>query len=340
LNLSGIYLHLAQFDRAREEATASLRLLPGDCLSYGNVLGALLGAGRLEEAAALGHELREKKLDCLHLHYYLYQLAFLRNDAAGMTEQLNLASDKYGIGMQAVEALTAAYHGQLKRARELFRRSVNSAEQSKQLELAAVLRVHAAQVDAVLGNPEVARQEVAAALALSTSRDVEGMGSFALAAAGSTARAQSLADDLTRRFPEDTEAQNNYLPTVRGQLALNHKDPAKALQTLRPASPYEFGDMENTNSGYSAYVRGQAYLATHQGSEASGEFQKILGHSGVVFNDPIASLSHLGLARAHALQGDSAKAKAAYAEFLALWKDADADLALLQQAKSESAKLE
>ena len=339
-NLSGIYLHLAQFDRAREEATASLRLLPGDCLSYGNVLGALLGAGRLEEAAALGRELRAKKLDCLHLHYYLYQLAFLRNDAAGMTEQLNLASDKYGIGMQAVDALTAAYHGQLKRARELFRRSVNSAEQSKQLELAAVLRVHAAEMDALLGNPEVARQEVAAALALSTSRDVEGMGSFTLAAAGSTPRAQSLADDLARRFPEDTEAQNNYLPTVRGQLALNHKDPEKALQMLRPASPYEFGDMEHTNSGYSAYLRGQAYLSTHQGSEAAGEFQKILGHSGVVFNDPIASLSRLGLARAYALQGDSSKAKTAYAEFLALWKDADADLPLLQQAKSESAKLQ
>ena len=339
LNLSGIYRHLAQFDKARDEADASLRLLPGDCISYAYVLGALLGSNRMEEAAALGRELRGKKSDCVHLQYFFYRLAFLQHDSNGMTEQVNLASDKYGVGLQPLVALTAAYYGQLKRAHELFRTAATAAQQSKQVELAALLLAHDAEAQALLGSPGSARQQAAAALALSNGSDVEGLASFALAAAGNDARAQSLADDLARRFPENTLVQFNYLPVTRAQLALNRKDPAVAIAALRSAVPYELGDVEFNDTAYQPFVRGQAFLAARQGREAAAEFQKILDHPGIVFNDPIASLAHLGLARAYLLQGDSSKAKDAYAEFLSVWKDADADLPLLQQAKAESTNL-
>jgi DNA-binding winged helix-turn-helix (wHTH) protein/tetratricopeptide (TPR) repeat protein len=338
-NLSNVYLQLAQFDKAHEQANASLRLLPGDCLSSANVLGALLGANRLDEAAAFGNELHGKNLACVHAHYYLYQLAFLRHDAAGMAEQVALGADKYGTGLLPLEALTAAYYGQMKRARELFRRSINSAEQSKQVEFAALLAVRAAEEEALLGDPSTARQEVAAALALSSSRTVEGLASFTLAVAGNDRRAQSLADDLAKRFPLNTQVQSNLVPVARAQIALHRNEPDKAVQALREAALYEFGDMEHANTGFPAYLRGQAYLAAQQGAEAVAEFQKVLAHSSVIFNEPIGALAQLGLARAYALQGDPGKAKIAYVNFLTLWKDADPDLPLLLQAKAESAKL-
>ena len=142
-------------------------------------------------------------------------------------------------------------------------------------------------------------------------------------------------DHLARQFPKDTAVQYCYLPTIRALLALNHKDSSKAIELLQAATPYELG----TASGlYPVYVRGEAYLAARQSSEAATEFQKILDHRGVVQNEPIGALAHLGLARA--MQGDTTKAKAAYQDFLTLWKDADPDIPIFRQAKAEYAKLQ
>jgi predicted Zn-dependent protease len=152
-------------------------------------------------------------------------------------------------------------------------------------------------------------------------------------------RAQALTDELAKRFPEDTIVQFNFLPTLHAQLALSHNGAAKALEVLQAAAPYELGDV-GTADFYPIFVRGQAYLAAHQGGEAATEFQKILDHRGVVGNEPIGALAHLGLARAYAMQGDTAKAKAAYQDFLTLWKDADPDVPILIAAKSEYAKLQ
>ena len=193
----------------------------------------------------------------------------------------------------------------------------------------------------LFGTTGEARQQAAAALGLSTGRDVQYQAALALASAQDATRAQPLADDLGKRLPEDTIVQFNYLPTTRAQIDLIHNDFARAVEALQPAAPYELGSPHGVIllALYPVYVRGEAYLAAHQGSEAAAEFQKILDHRGVVINQPIGVLAHLQIGRAYAMQGDTAKARAAYQDFLTLWKDADPDIPVLIAAKSEYAKL-
>lgn len=338
LNLGNMYLHLGDFEKARVQEGESLRLLPGDCISYGSVVGSLIDANRLDDARDLIREAQEKKIDCLHLNYGLYFLAFLRNDTAGM-EQIANSAGKNSYVILPLQAHTAAYYGQSKLARKLFQTAISSAEQSKQLERAALLEVQAAQVEAFFGNQETARRQASAGLARSKGSDVEGSAALILAMTGDTGGAQSLIDDLSERFSKNTLVQFDYLPAARAQLALVRKDPSKAIQALQAAALYELGDMDHGNTGYPIYFRGEAYLAAHQGAAAAGEFQKILDHPGLILNDSIAALARLGLARAYSAQGDIPKAKAAYADFLSLWKNADPDIPVYQQAKAEFAAL-
>jgi eukaryotic-like serine/threonine-protein kinase len=339
LNLSIVYLHLGEFDKARFQAGESLRLLPGDCISYGAIVSTLVDANRLEDARAIAREAQEKKVDCAHLNYALYDLGFLGGDTTEMNRQADLATGKFGVGLLPLQAHTAAFYGQLKHARELYHRAINSGQQSKRQELAALMEVQEAESEVLFGNTDTARQLAAAGLSLSNGSDVEGVAALVLALTGDMGRAQSLVDDLDARFPRNTVVQFNYLPAARAQLALNRKDPSKAVQFLQAAAPYELGDMEHFNVAYPIYMRGQAYLAAHQSGEAAAEFQKILDHPGGVLNDPIASLARLGLARAYAAQGNASKAKAAYGEFLTLWKNADPALPIYQQARAELAAL-
>jgi predicted Zn-dependent protease len=264
----------------------------------------------------------------------------------------------------ADEADTAAYSGRLANAREFSRRAVASAQHAEKKETAAGYEVDAALREALFGNAGEARQHAAATLALSTGRDVQFGAALALALAGDVSRAQALADDLAKRFPEDTIVQFNYLPALHAQLALDRGDSSSAIDALQAALPYELG---TSASLHPTYLRGEAYLAAHQGSEAVAEFQKILDHRGIVLNEPIGALAHLGLARAYALQAgfvapgfrpagaapkggatqggsaaDSAalaKARTAYNDFFALWKDADPGIPILLAAKSEYSRL-
>ena len=240
------------------------------------------------------------------------------------------------------EADTAAYSGRLGRAREFSRQAVASAERAKEKETAAGYESEAALRDAFFGNAADARQGATAALGLSTGRDVQYGAALALALAGDSARAQALADDLGKSFPESTIVQFNYLPTLHSQLALIHNDASKAIEALQVTTPYDLGQpaiSAFTPALYPVYMRGEAYLAAHQGNEAAAEFQKILDHRGIVLNEPIGALAHLEIGRAYAMQGDTTKARAAYQDFLTLWKDADPDIPILLAAKAEYAKL-
>jgi eukaryotic-like serine/threonine-protein kinase len=197
--------------------------------------------------------------------------------------------------------------------------------------------------EVLVGNLSDARQRAIAALGLSTGRDVQNGAGLALAKAGDPARAHVLADNLAKRFPEDTTVQFNYLPTLRAQIALSRNYPSQAIEALKQTAPYELGTPGNGEFSpalYPVYVRGEAHLAAHHGSDAAAEFQKILDHRGVVQNGPIGALAHLGLARAFALSGDTENSLAQYREFLTLWKDADPDIPILKQAKAEYAKLQ
>ena len=336
-NLSGTYTHLGQYDKALGEAGESLRLQPTDCGNHGILVAAYLNLNRLDEARATAEEPQVKKLDCTLLRFYLYQLAFLQNDAAGMAQQVAWAEGKPVENLLlSFEADTAAYSGRLRKARELSRQAVASALRAEAKELVAGNEAGAALREAVFGNAAPARQRAAAALALSTSRDVQYGAALSLASTGDADRAQVLADDLGKRFPEDTIVRFVYVPTLHARIALNRNDSSKAIEVLQAAVPYERGTVAFL---YPAYVRGEAYLAAHQGGDAAAEFQKILDHGGIVFNEPIGALAHLQIGRAYTMQGDTAKAKAAYQDFLTLWKDADPDIPILIAAKAECAKL-
>jgi tetratricopeptide (TPR) repeat protein len=334
LNVGTIYRELGQYDKALAEAREALHLAPGGAKYYGNLVGAYLVLNRLEEARATAEEARAKKLD---LREGLYALAFLQNDAAGMAQQVAWSAGKAGVEdvLLAYEADTAAYSGRLGKAREISRQAVALAERAEEKEVAGSYEAEAALREALFGKAAQARERVAAALRLSNGRHAQFGAALALAFAGDTARAQGLADELARRFPEDTIVQFSYLPTIHAQLALSRNDSSKAIEALQTAAPYELG----SGGLYPVFVRGEAHLAVHQGSEAAPEFQKILDHRGIVLNSPIGALAHLGLARAYVLQGDTAKAKSAYQDFFALWKDADPDIPILKQAKAEYEKL-
>jgi serine/threonine protein kinase len=345
-NLGDIYGVLGDYDKRLAQKRELLRLDPESGGAYTWVVSAFLNVNRLDEARATAEEALTKKLDSPYLHILLYQLAFLRNDAAGMAEQVTLAAGTPGIqdALLALQADTAAYSGQLGKARELSRRAVALAERKEEKETAGNYEAHAAIREALFGNIVEARLRAAAALALSTGRDVQYQAALALAFTGDAVRPRAQANDLDKHFSEDTVVQFNYLPTLHAQLALGQNDAASATEALQTAGPYESGSPgSGTNFSvaalYPVYVSGEAYLAGHQGGKAVAEFQKIADQRTVVLNKPIGALAHLGLARAYATQGDTVKARAAYQYFLTLWKDADPEIPILKEAKAEYAKL-
>jgi DNA-binding winged helix-turn-helix (wHTH) protein len=329
---------LGQFDEELAESREELRLTSnGD--GYMDLLDAYLSLNRLEEAQSTVEEAKANGFDSPSLRALLYELRFLQNDAAGMSQQVVWAKGKPGVEdtFLHLEADTAAYSGKLGLARDLSRAATASAKRSEKLELAAGYQAEAAIREALFGYPSEAAERAADACELSNGWYAQSVAALALALAGDAVRSGTLADDLGNRFPTRTIVQSYYLPTIRAQQALSRKDPAKAIELLETASPYELSD---TGYLYPVYVRGESYLAAHKGDKAAAEFQKILDHRGIVANAPIGSLAHLGLGRAYALSGDKAKAKSAYQDFLALWKDAEPDIPLLKQAKEEYARLD
>jgi serine/threonine protein kinase/predicted Zn-dependent protease len=337
--LSGNYVELGQYEKALEVARDAVRVNPASGLSYSILVIAYINLNRLDEARGVAEEAQAKNHDSPDLRSLLYQLAFLKNDTAAMAQQVGWAIGKPGEEdvKLALEANTAAFSGALEKARGLTSRAVTSAKRAEENEVAANYEADAAWREALFGNPVDARQQASAALTLSTGRDVQYLAALALAVAGDASRAQSLADNLAIRFPEDTLVQLNFLPTLRAQISLTRNDPSSAIEALQVAASYELSAF---GSCYPVYIRGQAYLSAYQGREAATEFQKILDHRGIVVNQPIGALAHLQLGRAYAMQGDIAKAKAAYQDFLNLWKDADPDIPILKQAKAEYAKLQ
>jgi eukaryotic-like serine/threonine-protein kinase len=345
---TGIYTIVGQYDKAALAVRENLRLAPMPIgIGYAGLVDSYLSRNLFEEARATAQEAQAKNLDSPYLRFDLYRLAFLQNDTAGMAQQVAWAAGKRGSEdvLLGNEADTAAYFGQVGKARELSRQAHSSATQSQQRETAALHEAAAAIREALLGNADEARKWAASTKQLRNSRDVQYGALLALALTGDLSqgetRLEQLADDFARRFPEDTLVEFNYLPTLRAQMAIDHHDPSKAIELLQAAAPYELGlSPASFTALYPIYVRGEAYLSLHQGSQAATEFQKILDHRGIVWNEPIGALAHWQLGRACVLQGDSAKAKSEYSVFLGLWKDADPDIPVLKQAKAEYAGLQ
>jgi serine/threonine protein kinase len=346
IHLSGsIYPMTGEYEKGIEHGKEAIRLSPNFSPSYALPMFDYIALNRLDEAKATYEQALKRKLKNSFFPLLLYQIAFLEKDTGGMAQQVAGSAGKPGIEdtLMANEADTTAFYGRLKKAREFSRQALDSAERADKKEAAATHLAISALREALFGNPEEARRGADLAMEHSAGVDVQYGSALALAYAGDNRQAQKLTDNLGQRFPEATIVQFNYLPTLRARIAIRRGRASEALETLRAATPIELG--HSTYSPYSwtglypAFVRGEAYLAAHQGSEAVVEFQKILDHRGIVLNSPIGALAHLQLGRAYAMQGDTAKAKAAYQDFLTLWKDADPDIPILIAAKEEYAKL-
>jgi serine/threonine protein kinase len=340
-----IYPDTAQYEKAVEHGREAVRLSPNFPPSYYVPIREYINLNRIDEAKAIYEHARERKMKSSYFNLALYQMAFLQNDSAGMAQQVSSSAGTPGLEATLVanEADTAAYSGRLSTAREFSRQAVDSAVRAGDKEAAATYSALSALREALFGNADEARRRATLAMEHPGGHDLQYASALAWAYAGDDERAQKLTDDLDQRFPEATIVQFNYLPTLRAKLAVSKGNASEARETLRAALPYELGRTTYSSYGWTAlypvYVRGEAYLAAHQGKEAAGEFQKILYHPGVVLNEPIGALAHLQIGRAYAMQGDTAKSKAAYQNFLTLWKDADPDLPILIAAKAEYAKL-
>jgi len=341
LNLGVNYSTLGQYDAAVAELGEYLQLEPDEAHGYANLGAAYLALGRLEQAQSTFEQARTRKLEDSFLHLFNYQLAFLKKDTSGMQAELEWASGKPEAEEMLLSAQsdTESYYGRLQKARDFSQRAIDSARRNASDETAALWQANQGVREAEFGNAVQARQATKQALALSSGRDVQVFAGLTLSRIGDLAQAQSIVERLAREFPLDIMIQAYWLPTIRARVALSRNNPAQAIQQLQTANWCELGGTSTPSTMYPVYVRGEAYLRAGQGSAAAAEFQKFIDHPGVVADFFVGALAHLGLGRAYALEGEKAKARNAYQEFFALWRDADSDIPILKNAKAEYKKL-
>jgi len=355
LDLGVVYAEQGQYEKSAELTLQELQLDSNNVAPYDNLANSYLALQRFDDARKTIREAQAKKLDDYITRQAVYALAFLMSDSSGMAEQQQWFAGKpeenYGLSLGSD---TEAYSGRLSKARELAIRSIDSAIRADSKENGAIWQENSALREAAYGNPAEARRAADDGLKLApTSQGVESEAALAFAMAGDTARAEALAKDLNARYPLDTQMQSLWLPAIQAQLALDRKNPAAALNALQAASGDELGQVTfvtNLSCLYDVYLRGEAYLGAGQSSEAAAEFQKIIDHSGIVWNCWTGALAHLGVARANRQQAGASqgaesdaarvRALAAYKDFLTLWKDADPEIPILKEAKAEYAKLQ
>ena len=334
---------VGQYDVGLAEYLEALRLAPRRSFLYRDVGYTYLLLDRVDDASALLAKAHQSNLDA-NLAPILYSIAFYHDDPSEMARQVASSSGKPQVEdlVLAMDADTAAYYGQLKKARTL---STRAAQLSKRAEQKGDSSYYAASAvrEALFGNAHEAQVQAALAMKSGASRDVDYAVALASLYAGNPQRGQMFSDELAKKFSQDTVVKCNYLPALRAKLAILRAEPQEAIDVLAPAGTCDLGlpsySYYNWANLFPAYVRGEAYLAGHRGKQAAAEFEKVISHRGLVLNEPIGALAHLELGRAYLLSGDTAKSRAAYRNFLALWKNADSDIPVLKQAKAEYAKL-
>jgi serine/threonine protein kinase len=344
-NLGALYAFEGKMEQGTEQMRGALRLNPDNVIAAENMLGFLVSLGRFDEVRRIYRQTQAQKLDDDTLHVDLYGLEFIERNPKGMAEQAAWFEGRPELQHEilALEADTEAYGGHVAKSREVTRRAVEAAIRADNQESAAIWQLNSAWREAIFGDMEEAKREAAAGLALAPeSQNAKQLAALVLARLGDAVKARALAQELAKQYPLHTIVQSYWLPTIQAQIALSAKDGPGALAQLRNAANLEYGlTLSNANNScvYPIYLRGEAYLATHQ-EGAAAEFEKIIDHPGSVWNCATGALAHLQLGRAYALAGDKAKARAAYQDFLTLWKDADPDIPVLKEAKTEFAKLQ
>ena len=343
-NLGVVYSSMGRFQEALAATKASLAIVPDSAVTTGNLISGYLSLNRVDEAKASYDESVRRNLDGAYLRLMLYNVAFLRQDTAGMADVLKWGAGKPGIedSFLSQQADTEAFHGRLSAARGLSTRAIDSARRASNPEAAAFWAVSQALRDAELGDSRAARAAIATANSISSGRDVQLLSGLVYARLGDAGAAQKIADRINHDFPDDTIIQSYWLPSINAAVTLARGNPGKAIELLEPAVPYDLGSplQFQLSTAYPAFLRGQAYLAAGNPAQAIPQFQKIVDNPGAVLNFVTFPLSQLGLARAYAASGDATKARSAYGALFTLWKDADPSIAPLQQAKAEYAKLQ
>jgi tetratricopeptide (TPR) repeat protein len=333
-NLSNRYTEMGQFGKSLSNANESMRLNPKDVFAYQNAVNAYEKLDRYDEAKAVAEQAIAQNADSLGIHEVLYEIAFIRGDAAGMQHEIAWATGAHQDLLMLFPQGMADYGmGRAHTARETLTRAADQAERQDLKAVADDVRAAMCVLEATLGNILEARKGITEALTSSTNRNTRITMAVALALTGDTNRAEKIIDDLAKGFPLDTLLNNVSLPVARAVVELERKNPAPAVALLEAARPYEISDYGPL------YVRGQAYLQERDGAKAAAEFQKILDHRGLDPLSPTYALARLGLGRALVLQGQTTQARTTYQDFLAFWKDADPDIPVLKQAKEQYEKL-
>ena len=340
-NLGYIYSSLGQYDKAAAETEQSQRIEPS-LTGYGNLAGIYMNLNRLDDARTVLAQAKANKLDGLVIRITWYSLAFLSGDTAEMDRQAAWAAGRPGEedAVLSIQSDTEAYFGRLARARDFSRRAVDAAVRADSKETAALWQANAALREAEFGNAATAKQQVAGALARAPGRDVKVLAAMTMARAGDPTRAKAIVDQLEKTEATNTMLKIYWLPTIKAAIELNSRNSSQALIDLEAPAPYELGGPVPISGLYPVYIRGLAFLTARNGAAAAGEFQKIIDHRSIVLNLPLGALAHLQLGRAYVLSGDTARARIAYQDFFNVWKEADADIPILKEAKAEYAKLQ
>jgi serine/threonine protein kinase/tetratricopeptide (TPR) repeat protein len=344
-NLGVDYTYLGQYEKAVAASIEDLHLNPGSAAAYTNLVGLYPAVNRLDEAKTTYQQATAHKVDNPVLHGNRYGVAFLENDVAEMQRQVAAVSGKPGEDvLLSFDSDTEAYYGRLASARKLSQRAIDYARTNDSKETAAAWQMNAALREAEFNNKTRSRQEITPILAEAPTRDVMVLAALAMSRIGDIDQAERMAHDLAARSPLNTAINRYWLPAIYASIDMRRNNPAKALDELQATKRYELGtplpQFEVGGSLYPVYLRGEVYLLLHRGKEAAAEFQEYLDHRGIAMNSPLGALARLQLGRAYALQGDTARSRAAYQDFFGLWKDADPDIPILIDAKSEYAKLD
>jgi len=335
-NLQNVYAYQGKHEEALAEGRETLRLRPYSVASYEDVVSSSLYLNRLDEAQATLQQADQRKLQSEFLLWLRYLLAFLKNDVGERERLVAQGAGQSWPCFQGDEGIRQARLGRVREARALWQRAMKTIQNHGPGEFATFYQDTAALTEAYFGDPQQARADVAAGQKLTVNRLSEPWAAFALAVAGDVKGAERLAGELNRRWPLDSVVQRYWLPMISAAIALDNHDAERAVESLGAMGTYEMSIEGHLDP---VYLRGRAYLIQGKGHDAAAEFRKIIDHPGLVGYRPVDALARLGLARAYALQGEMAKAHTAYQDFLTLWKDADPDIPILQQAKAEYAKL-
>jgi len=332
---------LGQHEKALANASEALRLNPKDAYAYQNVAAAYQYLNRYDEAKAVAEQAIAQKIDPWSLRMTLYWNAYERDDQAAMQREAAVAAGKvYEPILDQLRGEGECALGKIAKAKETFAHGASLAQAHGNREWAAANLEAEASCAALAGLLPEARQAMDAAVTLSGNAEMRGDAARVLASTGDTARAERLIAELGKEFPYDTLLNQVKLPEARALISLQRNQPEQAVAALDSAKPYELGADRRVSGDFAAiYIRGEAFLHLHDGAKAVVEYQKIIDHRGIDPATVFYPLARLGLGRAYALQGDTAKAKGAYQDFFAIWKDADADVPILKTAKAEYEKL-